>query len=133
MKMKLERMTLRAMATGMLLLLATVAVQAQGIVKGKILDKANGQDLAFVTVRLVDGKGTICPWANDEVRVEVEGAARFKAICNGDATSLEVFTEPRMTTFHGQLVVAIEPVRPGEAEVFVSGGGLSASAKIAIR
>lgn len=69
---------------------------------------ADGNDLAFVTVSLVDDKGTLLPDADNELEFEVGGNGSFKAVCNGDATSLESFTEPHMRLFHGQLVVVVQ-------------------------
>ena len=70
--------------------------------------KADGNDLAYVTVSLVDKNGTLVPDATDQLSFEVSGAGAFKAVCNGDATSLEVFTEPTMKLFAGQLVVVCQ-------------------------
>ena len=70
--------------------------------------KADGQDLAYVTVSLVDKNGTLVPDATDQLSFEVSGAGAFRAVCNGDATSLEVFTEPTMKLFAGQLVVVCQ-------------------------
>ena len=70
--------------------------------------KADGNDLAYVTVNLVDKNGTLVPDATDQLSFEVSGAGTFKAVCNGDATSLEVFTEPTMKLFAGQLVVVCQ-------------------------
>ena len=69
--------------------------------------KADGEDLAFVTVSLVDAKGTLVPEADDQLTFEVTGAGRFEAVCNGDATSLESFKQPTMKLFKGQLVVVV--------------------------
>ena len=69
--------------------------------------KANSQDLAFVTVSLTDGT-TLVPDADDDLTFEVIGAGSFKAVCNGDATSLEPFTHPQMKLFHGQLVAVVQ-------------------------
>ena len=69
--------------------------------------KADGDDLAFVTVSLTDAKGTLIPDADDQLTFEVTGAGRFEAVCNGDATSLESFTNPTMKLFKGQLVVVV--------------------------
>ena len=69
---------------------------------------ADGQDLAFVTISLVDKKGTLIPNAADQLKFEVSGAGTFRAACNGDATSLEPFTEPTMKLFNGQLVVVVQ-------------------------
>ncbi len=70
--------------------------------------KAGQNDLAFITVNLVDADGNLVPDADDQLLFEVSGAGRFKAACNGDATSLESFTQPTMRLFHGQLVVIVE-------------------------
>jgi len=70
--------------------------------------KADGEDLAFVTVSLADAEGTFVPAATDQLRFEVEGAGSFRAVCNGDATSLEPFTQPTMKLFSGQLVVVVQ-------------------------
>lgn len=69
---------------------------------------ADGNDLAFVTVSLVDKDGNECPLADDELTFEVIGTGSFKAVCNGDATSLESFTYPKMKLFNGKLVVIIQ-------------------------
>jgi len=73
--------------------------------------KADGDDLAFVTVSLVDANGTLVPYATDQLRFEVEGAGQFRAVCNGDATSLEQFTLPTMKLFAGQLVVVVQSAK----------------------
>ena len=70
--------------------------------------KADGNDLAYVTVSLTDKNGTLIPDANDQIVFEVSGAGTFRGVCNGDATSLEVFTEPTMKLFAGQLVVVCQ-------------------------
>ena len=72
---------------------------------------ADGQDLAFVTVSLVDEDGTLIPYAQDQLTFNVSGAGTFRAACNGDATSLEPFTEPTMQLFNGQLVVVVQAGR----------------------
>jgi beta-galactosidase len=73
--------------------------------------KADGNDLAFVTVSLVDDEGMLVPTASDQLRFEVKGAGTFRAVCNGDATSLEPFTQPTMKLFAGQLVVVVQAAR----------------------
>ena len=57
---------------------------------------------------MVDKDGNLCPNADDELTFDVSGAAKFKAVCNGDATSLEMFHLPHMRLFHGQLVVTVQ-------------------------
>ena len=89
--------------------------------------KADGDDMTFITVNVVDKDGNLCPDADNQISVSVTGAARFRGICNGDATSLEVFTRPTMKAFHGQLVIGIQSNgKTGDAIVKVSGKGMKA-------
>ena len=82
---------------------------------------ANAQDLAFITVSLTDKAGTLIPDAADQLTFTVKGAGRFRAACNGDATSLEPFTEPTMRLFNGQLVVIVEAAnKPGPLTLTVT-------------
>ena len=82
--------------------------------------KADGNDLAFVTVSLTDNKGVMIPEADDQLEFEVTGAGTFEAVCNGDATSLEPFKQPTMKLFKGQLVVIVRSAKtPGVATLTV--------------
>ncbi len=83
--------------------------------------KADGSDIAFITVSMEDKDGIFCPTVTDEFTFEVSGPATFQAACNGDATSLEPFTEPKMKLFAGQLVVMIKSGKtPGMATLKVT-------------
>ena len=68
---------------------------------------ADGDDMAFITVSMVDADGNEVPDAIDELSFEVTGQGKFQAVCNGDATSLEPFTQPQMRLFSGKLVVVV--------------------------
>jgi beta-galactosidase len=85
---------------------------------------ANSSDLAFVTVQLVDKNGTPCPTADNVMTFKVEGAAVYRAACNGDATSLVPFNSTTMPLFSGQLVVVVEAKNKGKATLTVSVKGL---------
>ena len=66
----------------------------------------------------------LCPDADLRLNFSAEGSVRFKAACNGDATSLEPFVKPTMLTFHGQLVVIVEPQGVGVGTLTVAAAGL---------
>jgi beta-galactosidase len=86
---------------------------------------ADGNDLSYVTVSIVDKDGNLCPHAATQLNFKVSGAGQFKAVCNGDATSLEMFHLPTMKAFGGQLVVTIQALKKaGEIDLKVSGKGL---------
>lgn len=97
---------------------------------------ADGSDLTFITVSLTDKNGTLCPDADHSLEFKVTGAATFNSVCNGDATSLEVFTEPTMKLFHGQLVVVVQAsTAPGKATLSVrdKSTGIRASLPITVK
>lgn len=73
--------------------------------------KADGEDMAFVTVTMADKEGTPCPTSDSQLTFTVEGDGVFQAACNGDATSLEPFTKPQMKLFNGQLVVIVRSTK----------------------
>ena len=85
---------------------------------------AKGEDLAFVKVSVVDKDGTPCPTATNKMKFEVTGAAKFRAACNGDATSLVAFNSTEMPLFSGELVVVVEGTKQGKATLSVSAEGL---------
>ena len=93
---------------------------------------ANGEDLAFITVSVVDKAGNPCPTATNALDFKVSGEGQFKAVCNGDATSLEPFHQPHMRLFSGKLVVTVSSTEEsGELKLSVSGKNLdSASLEI---
>ena len=96
---------------------------------GKTMDTP---DLAFITVKVVDKDGNLCPDADNQLAFSVKGAAaRFNSCCNGDATSTEVFTSPTMKAFHGELVVVVEATAlGGNAVLTVNGKGLKSAKRV---
>jgi beta-galactosidase len=90
--------------------------------------KANGEDLAFVAVSVVDKNGIPCPTATNQLEFKVKGKGTFRAVCNGDPTSLELFHLPTMKLFSGKLVVLVQSTNEiGDIELSVTGKGLKTS------
>ena len=86
---------------------------------------ADGEDLCYVNVSLVDKDGNPVPADSRLVKVKVTGAGSFKAIANGDPTCLEPFQQPQMHLFSGQLTVLVQAAsQPGDITVEVSGKGV---------
>lgn len=68
----------------------------------------DGEDLAYVTVSVVDKEGNPVPADSREVSAVVTGNGKFRAIANGDPTCLELFHEPHMHLFSGKLTVIVQ-------------------------
>ena len=69
---------------------------------------ADSKDLAYITVRVVDKDGNLCPADNRLVTFSVKGAGTYRAAANGDATCLDLFHLPRMHAFSGQLTAIVQ-------------------------
>ena len=69
---------------------------------------ADGTDLLYITVRIVDKDGNLCPLDSHKVRFTVSGAGKFRAAANGDPTCLEPFHLPEMSAFNGMLTLIVQ-------------------------
>ena len=74
---------------------------------------ADGKDISFVNVKMVDKDGNFCPTESGEVTFKVSGAGSFKAVANGDAASMESFQVPKMKLFSGQLTALVQSTEKG--------------------
>lgn len=90
---------------------------------------ADGNDISFVTATVVDKNGNPCPTASNRLDFEVKGEGVFKAVCNGDATSLEMFNKPTMKLFSGKLVILLQSTgKAGNMVLKVKGKSLQSAA-----
>ena len=92
--------------------------------------KADGEDLAFVTVRVEDREGLTVPRSHTRIRFEVDGPGEIVATDNGDPTSLESFQAQQRKAFNGLCLVIVR-ARRGQGGVFIvkaTADGLAAGA-----
>ena len=95
--------------------------------------EANGKDLAFVTVSVVDKDGNLCPVADNLIEFSVSGEGHYRAGANGNSVSLELFHEPKMKVFSGMMTAIVESNdTPGTITLTARSKGLK-SAKIVIK
>lgn len=86
---------------------------------------ADGKDLSFITVKVVDKDGNLCPDADHLIRFKVKGAGTYRAAANGDATCIKMFHEPEMPLFHGMLTAIVQSgEKPGNITFEATAAGL---------
>jgi beta-galactosidase len=86
---------------------------------------ADGEDISFVTVSVVDKNGIPCRTATNQLKFKVTGAGTYRAACNGDATSLEMFHKDTMKLFSGKLVVLVKSkTTSGDIKLEINSAGL---------
>lgn len=94
---------------------------------------ADGKDLAYINVRVVDKDGNLCPNDQRLIKFSVTGDGKYRASVNGDPTSLDLFHLPQMPLFNGQLTSIVQSgEKSGELVFEAQAKGLK-SAKITIK
>lgn len=70
--------------------------------------RSDRKDLSYITVEIVDKDGNLCPWAENEVRFEVDGAGYNAGVDNGSPISLEPFKSDRRKAFYGKAMLIVQ-------------------------
>ncbi|MEI8225117.1 MAG: beta-galactosidase GalB [Bacteroidota bacterium] len=74
--------------------------------------KADGKDLAFITVQITDKDGLVVPRSNNQIEFSIEGPGEIVATDNGDPTNMVSFSSNKREAFSG-LCLAIVRSRAG--------------------
>jgi beta-galactosidase len=95
---------------------------------------ADGADLSFVTVTVLDSTGVAVPTAEHSVHFTVTGDARIEGVDNGDQFSHESLKADHVRLFSGKALVIIRSGRtPGTVTLTASVQGLApASARLTL-
>ena len=94
---------------------------------------ADGKDLAYINVRVVDKDGNLCPNDQRLIKFSVTGDGKYRASANGDPTSLDLFHLPQMPLFNGQLTSIVQAGEEAGELVFEAQAKGLTSAKITIK
>ncbi len=91
---------------------------------------ADGNDLAFITVSVVDKNGRVVPTAKNQLNFKVEGAGEIVATDNGDSTSFVSFKSLQRPAFNGLCLVIVRAKsgEVGNIKVTASADGLAEGA-----
>jgi beta-galactosidase len=90
--------------------------------------KADGNDLSFVTIDVVDANGVIVPNADNLVKFQLDGSGAIVGVDNGDPVSHESFKAPLRKAFHGKCLAVIQAgEQPGIIKLTATADGLPAT------
>ncbi|KAK3988902.1 glycoside hydrolase family 2 protein [Cladorrhinum sp. PSN332] len=89
--------------------------------------KGDGEDLSYITARVVDEKGGVAPRANNNIVFSVEGPGEIVATDNGDPYDFVSFPSKERKAFGGLALVIVRATGEGKITVTASSKGLSAS------
>jgi beta-galactosidase len=101
------------------------AAKAIRLVPDQSTLKADGQDLAHITVEVVDANGTLVPDASHLIKFTVTGPGTNAGVDNGDPASSELFQTDERSVFQGRALLVVRSRRqPGEITVKATADGL---------
>ena len=93
---------------------------------------ADGEDLSYVTVKIVDKDGRVCPDADNLIRFVVDGEGVVAGVGNGNPISHEAFKAHERKAFHGLCLAIVQSGhKPGTITLSAASEGLQA-AKVVI-
>jgi beta-galactosidase len=89
--------------------------------------QADGDDLSFITVRVEDKAGTLCPAADHLVRFQLAGPGAVAGVDNGNAATVEPFHADYRKAYHGLalLILRSRQGQPGNIQITASAQGLT--------
>ena len=90
---------------------------------------ADGQDLAYVTVKVLDDQGHVCPDASNLVKFELSGSGKIAGVGNGDSTCHEDFQASQHSAFNGLCLAIVQSARDqsGKLRLKASADGLDSA------
>jgi beta-galactosidase len=81
--------------------------------------RSDGDDLAFVTLKVVDQSGEVVPRGGQRIRFSLSGSGSIAATDNGDPTDLETFSSPERRAFNGLALAIVRPARVQSGEIIL--------------
>lgn len=79
---------------------------------------ADGQDLSFITVEVIDKKGNVCPDAAIPCEAIVKGQGQLLAFASADLKDREPYTSPHVTTWKGRALLVVRSSKTkGKAQI----------------
>jgi beta-galactosidase len=95
------------------------------------LINADGNDLSFITVKVLDSNGNIVPDADNLVKLKITGSAQIAGVDNGSQVSMESFKANHRKAFHGIcLLIARAKRSGGKAFVYAQSPGLQSASLV---
>lgn len=94
---------------------------------------ADGEDLTYVTLEIIDQEGNLVPDATIPVSVNVAGQGSLLAAATANLKDIEPKTSPRVTTYKGQAIIVVRSAKKaGKATISATSAELAKSAKVSV-
>ncbi|SFD98226.1 beta-galactosidase [Chitinophaga sp. CF118] len=89
--------------------------------------QADGKDLSFITLRVLDSEGVLVPRADNQINFEISGPGEIICTDNGDPANLESFHLKERKAFNGLAIVIVRAKAgaKGQIQVTAQSSGLT--------
>ena len=81
------------------------------LVPDRTVLNADGQDISFITVRITDKDGNLCPNADNLVKFSVSDLGTIAAVGNGDPATTAAFQSNKRKAFNGQCMLMVKTTK----------------------
>ena len=93
--------------------------------------KADGADLSFVQIEIVDREGRVCPNASVELEAIVTGSGELAALGNADIKDPDTYVDQIHKTWKGRALAVVRSTKKaGKVKLTIKSKGLKTSAEI---
>ncbi|HSD07116.1 beta-galactosidase GalB [Flavobacterium sp.] len=89
--------------------------------------KNDGQDLSFITIKVLDKNGDLVADSKNEITVEVKGSGELVATDNGDPADMNSFISKKRNALGGLVLAIVKANQKGAIKIKVSSNGLQSN------
>jgi beta-galactosidase len=111
---------------------ASAAAKIELVADRKTID-ADGKDLSFITVKVLDKDGNLVPNADNRINFKINGDAFIAGVDNGDPTNLDPFKADYRKAFHGLALAIVQAQQKAGTVVFTATADGLSPASISIQ
>ena len=99
------------------------------LVADRSVINADGKDMSFITVKILDKDGNVVPDADNLVNFKINGNAFIASVDNGDEVSHDPFKADYRKAFHGLALAIVQAKEtPGDINFTATSDGLQSAA-----
>jgi beta-galactosidase len=81
------------------------------LIPDRVALHADGKDISFVTVRITDKDGNLCPSADNLVKFSVSDLGTIAAVGNGDPATMAAFQSNKRKAFNGLCMLMVKTTK----------------------
>jgi beta-galactosidase len=101
------------------------------LVADRSVINADGKDLSFITVKILDKDGNVVPDADNLVNFKINGNAFIASVDNGDEVSHDPFKADYRKAFHGLALAIVQAKEtPGDINFTATADGLQSASLV---